>query len=356
MPTLYTADEILRLGLLRCLTTDKEMDRRKRSTNEEDFSAVYGPSPKVVAELWSLLQTTNNLEHRIHNACCIKDFFVALHWLRNYPTERKRKVELHISRMTARKWSWYYTRKLSALKDEIITLPEEWDTTFTMTVDGVHFLCNELNHPEYRIDTEAYSHKFGNAGLAYEIGISIFEQKVVWVNGPFKAGTSDKVIFEKHGLKDNIPAGKRALADKGYRKMEECVSYPNSLDTDDVRAFKEQALARHEIFNGRLKRYKILTNRFRSKHNTKYKPVVEEDQTEFVIDPDEDSEDEDDDEDGDGEEEGNDDEGEAVDEDEDQHLTDDEFKFKHDRHKACFGAAVVICQIEMTMGSTLFVV
>ena len=284
--------------------TAEEFGRRKLHTNVADFAALYGPTPKVVAALWRLLQTTNNPEARIDPRLCkTDDFFVALHWLRNYPTERRRKIELKIGRSTARKWSWYYAKKIAALKNEIIVWPEEWPTIYTVTVDGVHFISNELNHALYRIDTEAYSHKFGNAGLAYEIAISIFQQQIVWVNGPFKAGTSDKTIFQDHGLMDKIPVGKRVVADKGYRALPEVVSYPNSLDKEAVREFKEQALARHEIFNSRLKRYKILTNRFRSKHNTEPEEEEEAVEEEAKHNQEEDEEEEEEDEDDDDDEE-----------------------------------------------------
>jgi hypothetical protein len=47
-------------------------------------------------------------------------------------------------------------------------------------------------------------------GLSYELGISIFNNKLVWINGPFPAGNTDLMIYRKDGgLKSMIPAGKK---------------------------------------------------------------------------------------------------------------------------------------------------
>ena len=101
--------------------------------------------------------------------------------------------------------------------------------------------------------------------MSYEIAIDIFESKLVWLNGPFPAGQSDLAIFRKEdGLKSKIPHGKRIIGDRGYRG-DRCnnVSIRNPRDTPQVKEFKNRALARHENFNGRIKNFAILAERFR---------------------------------------------------------------------------------------------
>jgi hypothetical protein len=83
------------------------------------------------------------------------------------------------------------------------------------------------------------------------------------LNGPFRAGKGDLDTFQNHGLKDKIPAGKKAIADKGYIGESEKVSFANSHDSDEIRNFKGRARARHEGFNGRIKNFKCLDERFR---------------------------------------------------------------------------------------------
>ena len=264
---ILTAEQMLEKGLRRLGVTPQEQQGRKEHTNVEDFAAHFGPSPDVASKLWEILQTTDIVEARIDpkkHYC--RDFLTALHWLKRYPTEKERKIQLKVGEKTGRKWSWFYAEKIGALKSQLITWPDEWRSIFTITVDGVHFRIQEPNHPEYKVDPKYFSHKFGSAGLDYEIGISIFEQRVVWVRGPFKAGRGDLQIFRNEGLMAKIPHGKKVVADKGYRGQYDVISIANSLDSEEVREFKTRALARHENFNFRLERYAVLRQLFRNSH------------------------------------------------------------------------------------------
>ena len=100
---------------------------------------------------------------------------------------------------TARKWAWYYTRKVGALKDENVSQsaasirqacitdgasraaffhqivwPENWNENdedtpiFICTVDGMHCRVHEPKHPTLSNNPQYYSHKFKQAGLNYE--------------------------------------------------------------------------------------------------------------------------------------------------------------------------------------------
>mmetsp|Transcript_7955 Transcript_7955/g.14980 ORF Transcript_7955/g.14980 Transcript_7955/m.14980 type:complete len:98 (+) Transcript_7955:707-1000(+) len=62
---------------------------------------------------------------------------------------------------------------------------------FTITVDGTHFLIEEVYNNDGTINKGYWSFKFNHPGLSYEIGVSIFSYQIVWVNGPFRAGMSD---------------------------------------------------------------------------------------------------------------------------------------------------------------------
>ena len=263
---ILTEQEVLVRGLKRLKIQDYEIDRRLPGTNQLDFISHYGSPPIVIAELWRLLHMTTNDEARIDpKKDFFHDFLISLHWMKVAPTERERKIQLSVCRTTGRKWTWYYVKKISKLKEELIVWPPSFPTKFTVTVDGVHFRIMEPTHPLYKIDTGFYSHKFGGAGVDYEIAISIFEPRVLWVNGPFPSGQGDREIF-KAALRAKIPRGHIALMDRGYRGGGKCVSTVNSLDSDELNEFKTRALARHENFNARLKRFKILREKFRCSH------------------------------------------------------------------------------------------
>jgi hypothetical protein len=61
-----------------------------------------------------------------------------------------------------------------------------------------------------------YSHKFNGPGLAYELALSLYTNKLVWLNGPFKAGKGDTEIYESQ-LQAKIPNGKFAIVDNGLQ-------------------------------------------------------------------------------------------------------------------------------------------
>jgi hypothetical protein len=134
---------------------------------------------------------------------------------------------------------------------------------FLLTVDGVHCRVQEPQHETKSKDSSYYSHKFKQSGVNYELGISVFDNALVWMNGPFKASRHDITIFRRAGLQTRIPQGHRIIGDSGYIGEPVVISTPNVHDPVALRKFKSRARARHESFNGRLKNFKCLDERFR---------------------------------------------------------------------------------------------
>ena len=66
---------------------------------------------------------------------------------------------------------------------------------FLLTVDGVHCRVQEPLHPTKSKDPSYYSHKFKTAALDYELGISVFDNALVLMNGPFNGSRHDHHRF-----------------------------------------------------------------------------------------------------------------------------------------------------------------
>jgi hypothetical protein len=112
----------------------------------------------------------------------------------------------------------------------------------------------------------------------YELAIAVYDSRLVRINGPFLAGTSDIDVFRKpNGLLSKIPKGKRVIADRGYSGEANICSIRNPMDSKDLKEMKNRALAKHEVFNGRLKDFGILDQRFQSNRDSlnKHKCVFE---------------------------------------------------------------------------------
>jgi hypothetical protein len=149
------------------------------------------------------------------------------------------------------------------------------DPYLTLTVDGTHCRINEPLNEEVGLDKRFFSHKHQSAGVSYEIAISTFENKVIWMNGPFPAGKSDLAIF-KLGLQAQMAEGTVGIADGGYRNKK-CnkLSTPNPCEDKATRKFRARARARHEAFNARLKNFELLDQRFRHRNINKHKMAFE---------------------------------------------------------------------------------
>ena len=132
-----------------------------------------------------------------------------------------------------------------------------------MTVDGVHYSREEA-HPFL---TKMSSHKFGGkAGLMYELVMYTHKAKIAWLNGPFPAGNSDRIVFWNGGSKQAVEEKQLRnkdfwiIADNWYlaNDLFKLLSYRDEFDPRKFAYFKDRALARHERMNGWSKDFGIL--------------------------------------------------------------------------------------------------
>ena len=83
--------------------------------------------------------------------------------------------------------------------------------------------------------------KFNGPGITYELGISIYQNQLVWITGPHKprGGQDLENFWAPDGFKSKIPQGKKVIADTIYR--DPVCTIQNPLDTPEVWRFKQQA-------------------------------------------------------------------------------------------------------------------
>lgn len=153
------------------------------------------------------------------------------------------------------------------------------DEIFIVSVDGVH--CR-IQEPRKQPDAAWFSHKHHCAAVTYEIGIAIRSDFCVWAKGYEQASVADLRVFrggdvvEEGSLKALMPPGKKIIGDCGYLGEADVISTRNTFDTPEVKVLKMRARARHETFNGRIKNFSILAERFRhdvSKHESVFMAV-----------------------------------------------------------------------------------
>ena len=193
-----TPDEVLRIGF--GIIGDRDSLKRTRMMQIRRFKSLYGSNPIVYSVLWENLQTTDIEEAKItpKNKEDLEKFLMSIYWLKTNDTEAKIVSRFRFKdEKTVRKWCWFYAKKIQALLPEVVYWPEEWNDenvdlpTFLISVDGTHCRVEEPMHPSWSKNPQYYSHKFKKAALNYEIALSVFENRVVWVNGPYPGATND---------------------------------------------------------------------------------------------------------------------------------------------------------------------
>lgn len=262
-----TTDEVLERALSFIGYNVTRQSRAKRKTKIRRFKSHFGSHPTVYAELWEELQTTD-----IENARLLsgddkhfKMFMMTLFYLKTYPLEDVLASRFDLHEQTCRKWIQFFVDKTATLLSKKVVWPDNWDTTFIITVDCVNFGINEPRHPTLHKDKELFDRKGGKggkSGLRYKVALHLWENKIVWFNGPFPPNKgTDAEIYKEKGLLAKMPAGKKAIADKIYIGCDK-IALHNLLDTDDVQQFKGRARARQESINARLKSFGCLKQRF----------------------------------------------------------------------------------------------
>ena len=88
---------------------------------------------------------------------------------------------------------------------------------FLLTVDGIHCRIEEPQHPTKSKDRSYYSHKFKTAGVDYEIGSSVYDNRLVWMNGPMRASRHDITVFRRAGLQAMILKQTFKCLEEGFR-------------------------------------------------------------------------------------------------------------------------------------------
>jgi DDE superfamily endonuclease len=266
-------------------------------SNEERFRALYGIGAKTASEIFKDIQTEDIGDAKIQKADPTY-FLTMLYWARGYGNSHRVCGACKInSRTTFQKHSWAYLSAVQALKEtKVSTLidsksshnkltndffysllhfkivwrfedhEEEHDNPeiIIATIDGIH--C-QIVEPRTEPSSKWCSHKLNKPSLDYELCIDVYRNKLVSINGPFKAGEHDISVARKpHGILTKIPFGKKILGDKGYRGEPDKITTPNVHDSIIVKRFKARASARHETFNKRIKDFKIIAGPFRSSH------------------------------------------------------------------------------------------
>lgn len=155
-----------------------------------------------------------------------------------------------------------------------------------LSVDGTDCSIYE----PFPFDTKWWSHKTNGPALRYELGVAVQSNHIVWVNGPFPAGEYPDISIFRTLLKSVLKrCREKAICDGGYKGEPRRVQMKGDTNlTQETRAFNDLARARHETVNGRIKKYRSMTDRWRhgrDRHHFAFMAVVCLTQMELEYEP-----------------------------------------------------------------------
>jgi hypothetical protein len=283
---LLSPADVLKKGLWHLQLEFRTLSEDKQN---EEFHKHYGSSPMDLANMWYDLTVVDIVEARVsEKEQCetgFRMFLVAHFFLWTYPKNSNLLASRFriCERYSRGKPLWKWIKRIAALKTKKIVwdrrLNDPNSERFVVTIDGTDFRIWEKKHPTLPRDNGQCSKKFNHGAVKYEIAISIFTAKVVWISGPFRGGEHDMTILRKGGLLDKIADGKLGVADRGYKgeKAAWKLSLPNAYDPKELNNFKSRSRLRQETFNGRLKFFNVLSETFRhgfEMHHLVFEAVV----------------------------------------------------------------------------------
>jgi hypothetical protein len=215
---------VLTRGLHYLLVDSK---RQSEANRIHTFQQHYGSSPLLLATVWHDITVTTILEARIpDNKLCergFRMFLIAHFFLWTYPKNAgllASRFQICSSHAQGEPF-WTWIRKIAALKAlKIVWDPclNNMDPEFVVvTIDGTDFRTWERKHPTLNQDRKQCLKKFNHAAVKYEIAISMYTSKVVWINGPFRGGIHNLTMFRKGDLLHLIAERQKAITDRGYQ-------------------------------------------------------------------------------------------------------------------------------------------
>jgi hypothetical protein len=247
-----------------CRIFMRHMTDPLNSSELDDYrSAVIGTTFSVCLTIWKMAELSS-LE-----GAQPKHLLWALCFLKVYPTQLILCILLAVkSKTTAMKWIWIIVECIFELHVKVIRFENRfigWNkkSQSLLVVDG-----KDCRIPEqYPFDPKWYSHKFDGPGVRYEIGVSIFNGGICWINGPFPCGSHpDTVIFEDEGLSDQLEDWEKCELDSGYRHngCKPKMAYKGMFHTREEGHVKSQYRSYIETINGRFASFGVVSDQFRN--------------------------------------------------------------------------------------------
>lgn len=279
---IFPMKTVFKEGLSQVQTT---FDESKINRNMEIFKSIYGSCPEVLAsqfdDICTLLGDRQYIDTLPDEAKMpglyvdtdsqslqgLAGFLRAHHFLWAKPKNRwifAKLFNLNDEKEVRGKALWIWIYRIASLKTFKIRLNQE-DDGFVYCVDGVDFGCNEVKHPLFNQDKGYCSHKV-KCGFRYLIALWASRPQAGIVVGPFRGAENELGVIKREIL-PHVPDGAYVVTDGGVKAGEDLdaqkkLVQPNGCHPQKLAKFLSRLRARQEAFNGRIKKFKSMKDRW----------------------------------------------------------------------------------------------
>lgn len=205
---------------------DRAQELRVYAVSDRKLRALFGVDSEIRAVIWDELDENRPRSGQTVHLLC------SLMFLKVYGTEDVHSVIAGVDTKTLRKCTWHFLDPLSSLNVirtfpllalSCLTSQIRWDARLSeyieiegqyrayASVDWADVLISE----PFPFDTMCCSYKSSSAALQYEVSVSI-EGKIVWIHGPFPAGSNSDLVIFRSALRQNLLHNELLIADSGY--------------------------------------------------------------------------------------------------------------------------------------------
>mmetsp|Transcript_4342 Transcript_4342/g.9641 ORF Transcript_4342/g.9641 Transcript_4342/m.9641 type:complete len:455 (+) Transcript_4342:92-1456(+) len=280
-----SAPDILFYGLLYAGFDLKRQQANNEKRRVDWFKSFYGVEPSTVSPIFDDLRN----EYPDIN---FKVALMTMQWLFLYPTYP----------VLSGQWKWCeefigakvidYGNKFAFIGRRKIVFVLKHKVQIGRTVDCTTFMVFEM-----RLDPSSkwFDYKTHSCGLKYEFCLAIYEDRVVWMNGPvapsihditvFRGGDADEDVEDRDqdALYFQLEEGEMCIADSGYSGEPSKCLLAKDEHPQELKELAARAKNRQETFHWRLKAFNILGGRFRHGKNTKHRMELHKIVVEAVV-------------------------------------------------------------------------
>jgi len=130
-----------------------------------------------------------------------------------------------------------------------------------LSIDGTDVRIQRKQSDSYKA---FFSYKFRKPGLRYLVALEIDSGNCALIFGPRLPGVYNETMMFREGIKDRLDPDERVVVDGGFKGEVAFIS-PEICQTDLEKEQHRNVRLRHETFNARIKRFKILSETYRGR-------------------------------------------------------------------------------------------